>query len=145
MSATLEVESVARFLGDAPVVKVPGALHPLTIEYGAGESIVEAVRNVVPRTSGQVLCFLPGAREIERAGADLTSVLRDLGHALPQQIEIVPLHGSLDGDAQDAAIRAVDRRRIILATNIAETSLTVPGVSAVVDSVNEHFAEHPGV
>ena len=128
MSATLDVEPVSRFLGDAPVVKVPGALHPLTIEHGEGESIVEAARNVLPRATGQVLCFLPGARDIERAAEDLSTV------ASASDIEIVPLHGSLDGDAQDAAIRAVDRRRIILATNIAETSLTVPGVSAVIDT-----------
>ena len=128
MSATLDVESVARFLGDAPVVKVPGALHPLTVEYGAGESLADAARTVLPGTSGQVLCFLAGAREIERAGGELSSIAATAG------IEIVPLHGSLDGDEQDAAIRAVDRRRIILATNIAETSLTVPGVSAVIDT-----------
>jgi ATP-dependent helicase HrpB len=134
MSATLDVESVARFLGDAPIVTVPGALHPLSIEYAEGETIVDAARQVLPRTTGQVLCFLPGAREIERASADLSVAVRDLSRALPQQIEIVPLHGSLDGDAQDAAIRAVDRRRIIVATNIAETSLTVPGVSAVIDT-----------
>ena len=134
MSATLDVQSVARFLGDAPVVNVPGALHPLTIEHGEGESIVEAARNVLPRTTGQVLCFLPGAREIERAGAELDALRRDMRRASSQDVEIVPLHGSLDGDAQDAAIRAVDRRRIILATNIAETSLTVPGVSAVIDT-----------
>jgi ATP-dependent helicase HrpB len=134
MSATLDVHLVARFLGDAPVVNVPGALYPLTIEHGMGDSIVEAVHSVLPRTTGQVLCFLPGRREIERAASDLMPVRRDLSRALPQEVEIVPLHGSLDGDAQDAAIRAVDRRRIILATNIAETSLTVPGVSAVIDT-----------
>jgi ATP-dependent helicase HrpB len=125
MSATLDVHSVSRFLGDAPVVSVPGALHPLTIEHAEGESVGEAVRHVLPRTRGQVLCFLAGAREIERARADLTPL---------HDVEIVPLHGSLDSDAQDAAMRAVDRRRIILATNIAETSLTVPGVSAVIDT-----------
>ena len=134
MSATLDVRSVSSFLGDAPVVNVPGALYPLTIEHGEGESIVQAVRSVLPRTTGQVLCFLPGAREIERAGSELMSAARDMSRALSQDVEIVPLHGSLDGDAQDAAIRAVDRRRIILATNIAETSLTVPGVSAVIDT-----------
>ena len=83
MSATLDVHSVSRFLGDAPVVSVPGALHPLTIEHAEGESIGEAVRHVLPRTSGQVLCFLPGAREIERARADLMPV--------PQDVDIVPL------------------------------------------------------
>lgn len=127
MSATLAVDPVARFLGGAPIVSVPGALHPLTIEYGDRDSITEGVQSVLPRTRGQVLCFLPGAREIERAQADLS-------HAVSRDIEIVPLHGSLDTDSQDAAISAVDGRRIILATNIAETSLTVPGVSAVVDT-----------
>lgn len=128
MSATLDVESVACFLGNAPIVQVPGALHPLTVEYGEGESIVEAARSVLPRTTGQILCFLPGAREIERAGADLA------GLASSSCTRIVPLHGSLDADAQDAAISTVDERRIILATNIAETSLTVPGVAAVIDT-----------
>ena len=135
MSATLDVHSVARFLGDAPVVSVPGALHPLTIEYADGESIGDAARSVLPRTGGQVLCFLPGAREIERASAELSSIAT-------AGIDIVPLHGSLDGDAQDAAIRAVDRRRIILATNIAETSLTVPGVSAVIDTGHVKVARY---
>jgi ATP-dependent helicase HrpB len=127
MSATLDVQSVARFLGDAPTVIVPGALHPLTIEYAEGETVVEAVKRVLPRTAGHVLCFLPGAREIDRTRAEMSSIAT-------RDIDIVPLHGSLDTDAQDAAIRSVDRRRIIVATNIAETSLTVPGVSAVVDT-----------
>ncbi len=141
MSATLDVQSVSRFLADAPIVSVPGALHPLTIEYGDGDSIVDAAVSVLPRTAGQVLCFLPGKREIERAAADLIAVKRSSAK-LPQDIEIIQLHGSLDGDAQDAAIRAVDRRRIILATNIAETSLTVPGVSAVIDSGHAKVARY---
>ena len=128
MSATLDVEPVARFLGGAPVVNVPGALHPLTIEYSAAEPIADAARSVLPRTAGQILCFLPGAREIDRARSDLAPFAAASG------VEVVPLHGSLDGDAQDAAIAASRARRIILATNIAETSLTVPGVSAVIDT-----------
>lgn len=128
MSATLDVERVARFLGDCPVVNVPGSLHPLTIDYAPGESVPAAVTRLLPGTRGQVLCFLAGAREIERARAELTAVAALAG------IEVVPLHGSLDGDAQDDAIRRTDRRRVILATNIAETSLTVPGVSIVIDS-----------
>ena len=127
MSATLDVQPVARFLDDAPVVSVPGALHPLTIEYADGESIAEAARAVLSRTAGQILCFLPGAREIERASSAVSSMLAS-------GIAVVPLHGSLDGDAQDAAISPSEVRRIILATNIAETSLTVPGVSAVIDT-----------
>jgi ATP-dependent helicase HrpB len=151
MSATLDVEAVAAFLDGAPVIRVPGALHPLTIEYGEGQSLTEATRQLLARmarpqssstgedtgvdigqhssvTPGQVLCFLPGARKIERARAELSGVAESGG------IELVPLHGSLDGDAQDAAIDVVEQRRIILATNIAETSLTVPGVTAVIDT-----------
>ncbi len=128
MSATLDIEPVAAFLGDAAVIQVPGASHPLTIEHADGESVADAASRMLGRTAGQVLCFLPGAREIERARTELS------GLAASKGVELVALHGSLDGDAQDAAIAAVERRRIVLATNIAETSLTVPGVSAVVDT-----------
>ena len=83
---------------------------------------------MVPRTHGQLLCFLPGRREIERAQAELTT------WAAASGLDVVALHGSLDGEAQDAAIRASPGRRVILATNIAETSLTVPGVSVVIDT-----------
>jgi len=128
MSATLDVEPIVTFLDGASAVHVPGALHPLDIEYGEGESLPQAVASVMPRTSGQVLCFLPGAREIDLAARELSRTAVSAG------AEIVPLHGSLDGNAQDSAIAAVDTRRIILATNIAETSLTVPGVTAVIDT-----------
>ncbi|MEZ5420550.1 MAG: helicase-related protein [Vicinamibacterales bacterium] len=129
MSATLDPAPVARFLDDCPVIDVPGLGHPLTVEYAPGEDVATAVRALLPRTSGHVLCFLPGAREIERARQALGAAP---GPDLPA--EVVPLHGSLDGAAQDAAIRPSDRRRVILATNIAETSLTVPGVTTVVDT-----------
>jgi ATP-dependent helicase HrpB len=127
MSATLDAAPVARYLHDAPVLHVPGTLHPLQVDYAPGESVAQAVAEVLPRTPGQILCFLPGSREIERARQELTS-------RLPSAVEIVPLHGSLDGAAQDAAVRASPARRVILATNLAETSLTVPGVSAVIDT-----------
>jgi ATP-dependent helicase HrpB len=130
MSATLDSAPVARYLGDCPVVDVPGAAHPLTIEYAPGESVPDAVRQVLPRTGGHVLCFLPGRREIDTAMAALATAPELVG------AEVVPLHGGLDGEAQDRAVRpaGVGRRRIILATNVAETSLTVPGVSVVVDA-----------
>ncbi|MCC6990529.1 MAG: ATP-dependent helicase HrpB [Acidobacteria bacterium] len=127
MSATLDTAPVARFLGGCPVIDVPGTTHPLTIDYTPGETVAAAVRHMWPRAHGHVLCFLPGAREIERARTELTSG----GPAL--DADVLPLHGSLDGDAQDAALRPSSRRRVILATNLAETSLTVPGVSTVVD------------
>ena len=136
MSATLDHERVAEFLGGCPVVQVPGALHPLATEYAPGESMRDAVAGLLPRTRGQVLCFLPGAREIAAAQRDLAHVATSMG------VEIVPLHGSLDADAQDEAIRATTGRRVILATNIAETSLTVPGVSAVIDTGLVKVARH---
>jgi ATP-dependent helicase HrpB len=128
MSATLDVAPVARFLGDCPVVRVPGEPHPLAVEYAPGESVRDAVAGLLPRTTGQLLCFLAGVGEIERTRASLAPVAASFG------LEVVPLHGSLSSDAQDDAIREVAERRVILATNIAETSLTVPGVSVVVDT-----------
>ncbi len=127
MSATLDAAPVSRYLQECPVLHVPGTLHPLQVDYAPGDSVPQAVRAVLPRTSGQVLCFLPGSREIERAR-------QDLAPQLPAGVEVVALHGSLDGATQDAAVRAAVGRRVILATNLAETSLTVPGVSAVVDT-----------
>ena len=128
MSATLDGDRVASYLGACPVMQVPGTLHPLTVEYAPEDTVAGAVRRVANRTSGQILCFLPGAREIEATRAELLPFAASTG------LEVVPLHGSLDADVQDAAIRAVAARRVILATNIAETSLTVPGVSTVIDT-----------
>jgi ATP-dependent helicase HrpB len=129
MSATLDPQPVSAFVGDCPIIDVPGSLHPLTIEYGPGESIATALNEVLPRTTGNVLCFLPGAREINSAISESGDVARR------HDAELVPLHGSLDLTAQDRALASSSRRRrIIVATNIAETSLTVSGVSAVIDS-----------
>ncbi len=127
MSATLDAAPVSRYLQECPVLHVPGTLHPMQVDYAPGETVPQAVAHLLPRTSGQVLCFLPGSREIERAR-------QDLAQQVPASVEVVALHGSLDGAAQDAAVRASSARRVILATNLAETSLTVPGVSAVVDT-----------
>jgi ATP-dependent helicase HrpB len=130
MSATLDAMAVSSYLGGCPVIDVPGALHPLEVRYARDVALTDAVDTCARETTGQILCFLPGAGEIARAGRDIAPRLA----ALPHGPEIVELHGSLDAAAQDRAIRASPRRRIILATNIAETSLTVPGVSAVVDT-----------
>ncbi|HXG87113.1 MAG TPA: ATP-dependent helicase C-terminal domain-containing protein [Vicinamibacterales bacterium] len=138
MSATLDVKPVARYLADCPVVEVAGSVHPLAIEYADGESMAAAVGQILPRTAGDVLCFLPGAREIERAQAELNAAT---GEGL---FDVLPLHGSLDGDAQDRIFRPGPRRRIVLATNIAETSLTVPRVSAVIDSGWHKVARYDG-
>ena len=131
MSATLDSGAVSAFLNGCPVVDVPGRLYPLEIAYASGATVPDAVADVMRTSQGNVLCFLPGAFEIRRT----IDELQTRGVAA----EILPLHGSLDADAQDLALRpgsetASRRRRIIVATNIAETSVTVPGVTAVVDS-----------
>ena len=128
MSATLDPGPVAAFLGNCPVIDVPGTLHPLTIEYASGETIAAALEVLLPRSGGNILCFLPGAREIAAAMNESQRV------ATAHDIELVALHGSMDGAAQDTALSPSSRRRVIMATNIAETSLTVSGVTAVIDT-----------
>ena len=131
MSATLDAGKVQSFLGGCPVVDVPGALHPIEIRHAPQSSLSDAVGTCLRDSAGQVLCFLPGAAEIARAAGDAEEAFRRAGAA---GVEVVELHGSLDAAAQDRAIAAASVRRVILATNIAETSLTVPGVTAVVDT-----------
>jgi ATP-dependent helicase HrpB len=128
MSATLDTGPVAAFLDGCPVIDIPGRVHPLEVSYAAGESVADAVVQTLGATGGQVLCFLPGAPEIRRAQAEVERRVTN------RKVEVVPLHGSLDAAEQDDAIRYTETRRVILATNIAETSLTVPGVSAVIDT-----------
>lgn len=127
MSATLDADPIAAFLGGCPTLRVPGTTFPVEVGYAPGESMPEGVRWALARTSGQVLCFLPGAPEIRRAMTEVQGVAAAAG------AEVVPLHGSLPAEAQDRAIEPAAGRRVILATNIAETSLTVPRVTAVVD------------
>ncbi len=133
MSATLAAGPVARFLDDCPVIEVPGRPHPLDVTYAPGESVAEAVRAVWSGSRGSVLCFLPGAPEIRRAHVEVARAVTDA--------DVVDLHGGLTADEQDRAVRGDGRgdrpgagRRVILATNIAETSLTVPGVDTVIDT-----------
>ena len=129
MSATLDTAPIAAFLGACPIVDVPGTLHPMTVDYAPGETVVEALRQLLPATRGNVLCFVPGAREIAATISAADSLART------SDADLVALHGSLDGADQDRALSpTLTRRRIIVATNVAETSLTVPGVSVVIDT-----------
>jgi ATP-dependent helicase HrpB len=127
MSATLDAGPVTAFLDGCPHVDVPGRLHPIEIGYRPGATLAAAVGEIAAATEGNVLCFLPGAGEIERAMAAVRV-------AAGSTADVLALHGSLPAEDQDRAVAAGPRRRVILATNIAETSLTVPGVTAVVDS-----------
>jgi ATP-dependent helicase HrpB len=126
MSATLDTAPVSAWLANCPSIAVPGESYPLQVHYRPEATVAGAAAEALAATPGQILCFLAGAPEIARA-------LPDVARAAPG-VEVVPLHGSLPAADQDAAIGFTTRRRIILATNIAETSLTVPGVSAVVDT-----------
>ncbi len=128
MSATLDAAVVSRFLGDCPVIDVPGRLYPIDIRHEPSAGVADAALRLLDETGGHVLCFLPGAPEIRRAVSEIEA------RAARGSVEVVPLHGSLDADGQDAALRPASHRRIIVSTNIAETSVTVPGVTAVVDS-----------
>jgi ATP-dependent helicase HrpB len=132
MSATLDTESVARVLGGAPVVTAQGRVFPVDTRYrpprdprAVETAITATVRRAIAEDAGDVLVFLPGAPEINR----IRSALGDLPGA-----EVLTLHGSLGSDEQDRAVRAADHRRVVLATSIAETSLTIPGVRVVIDS-----------
>ena len=137
MSATLDGERVARLLGDAPVITSEGRLFPVEtrhVERRADMRIEDAVAAVVRRAlrddPGDVLAFLPGTGEIRRT-YDLL-----LAGELPPRTQAFPLHGTLSPEAQDRAIlpSAPGERKVVLATSIAETSLTIEGVRVVVDS-----------
>ena len=127
MSATIDAQAVAAFLDGCPIVDVPGRLFDLDVRYRPDVPIEDAAADLVRETNGAVLCFLPGAPEIRRAAERLAPKIAD------RPVPIVPLHGGLDADTQDAAIAPSRGPRVILATNLAETTVTVPDVRAVVD------------
>ena len=137
MSATLDASRVARLLGDAPVIVSEGRMYPVTLRYRPREprapleeEVASATRRALAEDDGSVLVFLPGAREIERTAERLRATLGDT------QIDVRPLYGAMSGADQDAAIAPAPegRRKIVLATSIAETSLTIEGVRIVIDS-----------
>ena len=136
MSATLDTASVARLLGDATVITTAGQVFAVETRHApprdvrAVEPAVAAtVRRSLAAGEGDVLVFLPGAPEIHRTH-DL------LSREFPQDVDLVPLHGGLTSNEQDAAIAPpiAGRRRVVLATSIAETSVTIPGVRVVIDA-----------
>jgi ATP-dependent helicase HrpB len=127
MSATLHAQPVAEFLEGCPVVEATARQHPVEIRYAPGLSPADGVLRALDDGSGHVLCFLPGAGDIQRAAQELA------GRG-PAGLDVRGLHGSMNASEQDHALAPSSGRKVVLATNLAETSLTVDGVSDVVDS-----------
>lgn len=136
MSATLDAAPLQKLLVDAPVLNSEGRCFPVDVIYSAEHSqqplelqICNAVRNAVQSYPGDVLVFLPGEYEIQKA-------LSTLNHALLPGMEVLPLYGNLSVEEQDRVFQphAPEVRRVILATSIAETSITIPSVRIVIDS-----------
>ncbi len=137
MSATLDGARVARLLGDAPVVESEGRAYPVETRYVGRKpdapverQMAETIASALRADAGSVLAFLPGAAEIRRTQTMLAERVHDAS------VEIVPLFGALDAAVQDRAISPAPKgnRKVVLATSIAETSLTIEGVRIVVDS-----------
>jgi len=137
MSATLDGARVAKLLGDAPVVESEGRAFPVETRYLGRKADVplerqmaDAIAAALRADAGSVLAFLPGAAEIRRTQALLAERVQD------PSVEIVPLFGALEAGVQDRAIAPAPKgiRKVVLATSIAETSLTIEGVRIVVDS-----------
>jgi ATP-dependent helicase HrpB len=137
MSATLDGARVARLLGDAPVIASEGRAFPVETRYLGRKAdaplerqMADAIALALRADPGSVLAFLPGAAEIRRTQNYLAERIHDAS------VEIVPLFGALDASVQDRAIAPAPkgRRKVVLATSIAETSLTIEGVRIVVDS-----------
>ncbi|MDO9587333.1 MAG: ATP-dependent helicase HrpB [Brevundimonas sp.] len=136
MSATLDIAGVSKLLDGAPVIEAGGRMFPVQTRY-LGRSPVERIEDAVARTvvqalgeeGGSVLVFLPGQGEIHRTAQRLAERLRD------PAVDVVPLYGALDRETQDRAIEPAPagRRKVVLATSVAETSLTIEGVRVVID------------
>ena len=140
MSATLDTERVSSVFG-APVVESQGRIHPVETRYlGRSEDRIEdrmaaAVRRALREADGSILAFLPGAGEIRRTAERLED--------LPDNIHVAPLYGGLSPAEQDAAVlpAPAGHRKVVLATDIAESSLTIEGVRIVIDSGLARVAE----
>jgi ATP-dependent helicase HrpB len=146
MSATLDAGPLARFLG-AAVLRSEGRAFPVEVEYLSPEEAARpevrleqrvgaAVRRLAPEPDGDVLVFLPGAAEIRRCREALAPL------AAQRDLDLLPLHGDLSPEEQDRAVRPSGRRKVILSTNVAESSVTIDGVAAVVDSGLARVASH---
>ena len=144
MSATMDPAPVAAFLGDAPVIASEGRTFPVDVTYldapddrPAGRQVASALRRLLDAgLDGDVLVFLPGAAEIRRAAEDCADL------AARHDLAVLPLHGDLPADQQDRAVAPSRQRKLILSTNVAETSVTIDGVVCVIDAGTARVARH---
>lgn len=135
MSATLDAATMQSQLDNAPIIRVSGQSYPVAIHYRPAkfqerlvDQTIAVVTEVVERHEGDVLVFLPGAGEILRCRDELGRT------RIGREVDIVPLYGAMQLEDQTRAIEMGARRKIVLATNVAETSLTIEGIRVVVDS-----------
>ncbi len=135
MSATLAVDEISAYLGGCPVVAGEGRQYPVEIRYEPRPehcpwhaAAAQAAERLLDQTDGDLLVFLPGLQEIRQAARNLEAV------AVERNLAVLPLYGDLPAEQQDAALAPLGRRKIVLATNVAETSVTVEGVAGVVDT-----------
>ena len=144
MSATLDLEPIAALLGGAPVVAAPGRSFEVTTQYVSrrpeiylDQQTAQVIGTALREHDGDILCFLPGAAEIRR----VQRALEDSG--LDRNVRVLPLFGDLTAAEQDAALTPalLGQRKIVLATSIAETSLTIEGIRVVVDAGLRRYAE----
>ena len=140
MSATLDADEVAAHLGDADIVRAEGRMFPVETTYLGDMSMTAAISKALKDTDGDILCFLPGEGEIRRVqdtvGTSFQDVRGRLGTGAPTNgdVDVLPLYGSLPKEEQDRVFERGGRRKVILATSIAETSVTIEGISTVIDS-----------
>ena len=143
MSATLDGRSVATLLGDAPVITSTGRSFPVEERYLENTDHTQlpvrmcaAIRRALSETEGDILAFLPGSAEIRACSALLADELRS------SPVSVSPLYGDLSFHEQEKAVQPSSRRKVVLATNIAETSLTIEGVQVVIDSGLSRMVRH---
>ena len=135
MSATLNAAPIAQFLGDCPIVESQGRLYPVRIDYQRSAArlpmttqAVQGIERVLNQTEGDVLVFLPGVGEIMKTQRELEPLMRQ------HNLAVFPLFGDMAPEDQDKVLSPADRRKVVLSTNVAETSVTIEGITAVVDT-----------
>ncbi len=136
MSATLDAEPVSRYLSNCPVVQSPGRTYPVNIEYlsfqpsavNLEQKVSDGVKKMLATSDGHILAFLPGVGEIRKTLELLEPI------AARENLLLLPLYGDMPLEEQQRVLNQSAQRKVVLATNIAETSLTIDGITAVVDS-----------